>query len=393
MQRVHKIALDLNNVQRTHLVRCAGTARFAYNWALAEWNIQYKAYKADPSLPKPTQTALRRQLNSIKREQFPWMLDVTKCAAQEAIIDLGRAFDNFFANQAKRPMFHKKGQRDSFRVSSGFFKVDGKAIRLPVIGWIQMRESLRWPDAKLLSVTVSRTADRWYASVVCEITETGRLTARGASGNACGIDLGVREYVCSDGSRHEVPRAYRASEKRLARAQQSLARKQKGSANRDRQRQKVARIHAKTAAIRADWLHKLSADVAANNAVIVLEDLNVKGMEKNHRLAKSITDAAFSEFRRQVEYKASEVGHVVVVANRFFPSSKLCSVCGAKTKHLPLKARSWTCPDCGSKHDRDLNAAINLRHYAASSAVSACGELLAAGAGMPNRHTSAKSSL
>ncbi|MDR2716257.1 MAG: transposase, partial [Coriobacteriaceae bacterium] len=276
MQRVHKIALDPNNIQRTYLLKSAGVARFAYNWALAEWTRQYEAHKENPTLSKPSQTALRRQLNSIKREQYPWMMEATKCAPQEAIIDLGRAFSNFFAGRAKYPTFHKKGVRDSFRVSSGFFKVEDKAIQLPKIGWIRTRESLRWQDARLISVTISRTADKWFASIVCEIDSTTRTAVPQAKDNTIGIDVGVREYVCSDGARHTLPQAYRVSEKKLKRAQQSLARKQKGSNNRTKQREKVAKVHARTASIRADWLHKLSHEIVKNNAVVVIEDLNVK---------------------------------------------------------------------------------------------------------------------
>jgi putative transposase len=373
----------VNNAQCSYLNKCAGTARFAYNWACARWQEQYEARLKDPALDAPSQYSLRRELNAIKRKQFPWMLDVTKCAVQEAIIDVGRAYANFFSGRAAHPVFHKKGVHDSFRVSSGFFKVQGKKIHLPKCGWIRMRECLRWKDAKLVSVTISRSAERWYAAIVCEVDDTGRSAKEGAHDNTVGIDLGVREYVASDGKRHELPRAYRSSERRLRRAQKSLSRKQKGSKNRERQRRKVARIHVRTTNIRTDWLHKLSADVVASAATIVIEDLNVKGMIKNHHLAKSIADAAFGEFRRQLQYKSEEVGHSVVVADRFYPSSKLCSQCGAKTKRLPLSVRSWTCPVCGSFHDRDLNAAINLKAYAASSAASACGEFLTAGAVVP----------
>ena len=376
MQRTHKIALDPNNAEATYLARCAGTARFAYNWALHEWACQYGAHKENPALPKPNQTALRRQLNAIKKDEFPWMVEVSKCAPQEAIIDLGRAFQNFFSGRAAYPTFKKKGVRDSFRVSSGFFKIEHNRIRLPHIGWIKMRESLRFGEAKIVSVTISRTADRWYASVVAELDKTERLASIDAPGNTLGIDVGVREFVCSDDTKHRLPRAYRSAERSLRRAQQSLSKKQKGSKNRAKQRARVAKKHAKVAHVRQDWLHKLSHTLAANNAVIVIEDLNVKGMVKNHQLAKSLSDASFGEFRRQLAYKTEELGHSLVVADRFYPSSKLCSVCGAKTKHLTLSMRKWTCLACKSEHDRDLNAAYNLKAYAASSAVSACGELL-----------------
>ena len=383
MQRCHKIALDPNNAQRTHLGRCAGTARFAYNWALERWQEHYEAHREDPTLPKPNQYSLRRELNATKREEFPWMLEVTKCAPQEAIIDLGRAFQNFFSGRAKHPTFKKKGVHDSFRVSSGFFSIEGKKIRLPHIGSIPMREHLRWPEAKIVSVTISRRANRWYASVVLEAEDFGRKASPGAAAKTMGVDVGVREYVCSDATRHVLPRAYRRKERNLRRAQQALARKKKGSANYRRQRGKVAKIHAQIANVRSDWLHKLTSGIASGNGVIVIEDLCVKGMVRNHHLAKSVADASFGEFRRQLDYKTEELGHVLLVADRFYPSSKLCSVCDAKTKHLTLDMRSWTCPVCDTLHDRDLNAALNLRRYAASSAVSACGEFLTAGVSMP----------
>jgi len=383
MQRTHKIALVVNNTQKTYLSRCAGTARFSYNWALSRSQEHYAAFTEDPTLPRPNQFSLRRELNAIKREEFPWMLEVTKCAPQEAIRDLGRAFENFFSGRAKYPTFKKKGLHDSFRVSSGFFKIEGKKIRLPHIGWIRMRECLRYPEAKVVSVTISRKANRWYASVVCEVLDTGRCAQVGAASSTIGIAVGVSEYVCSDGCRHRLPRAYRRKERSLRRAQQTLSRRQRGSANYKKQRCKVAKIHAGIADIRGDWLHKLTSGIAVYNAVIVIEDLNVKGMVQNHHLAKSITDAAFGEFRRQLNYKTEELGHVLLVADRFYPSSKLCSVCGTKTKHLPLSMRHWICPACSSVHDRDLNAAYNLKAYAASSAVSACGEFLTAGIVLP----------
>jgi putative transposase len=381
MLKVHKIALDINNVQATHLTRCAGTARFAYNWALSRWTEQYKAHLANPALPKPSQQSLRRELNAIKREQFPWMLEVSKCVVQEAIIDLGRAYANFFARRAAAPIFHKRGVRDSFRISSGFFKLDGKRIRLPHVGWLRLREELRFPGAKPLSVTISRRAARWYASVTCEVEEMPAPLRAPAKLKVVGIDVGLRAFCDSYASFYELPRAYRRAEAKLRRLQQSLSGKQKGSANYRKQKQALAKTHAKVADIRSDFLHKLTTNLVRDNDIIVIEDLNVKGMIKNHHLAKSISDAAFGEFRRQITYKCSESHKTLIVADRFFASSKLCSTCGAKTKHLPLCVRSWKCSVCGSEHDRDLNAAINLKHYAADSLpVPACGEFFASDA-------------
>jgi len=163
----HKIALDPNNVQATHFARAAGTARFAYNWALAEWKRQYEACKADASLPKPSQMALRRTLNGIKAEQFPWMLEVSKNAPQMAIIQLGAAFKNFFAGRARYPKFRKKGLHDRFSLSNDQFSVDASRIRIPNLGWVRMRETLRF-TGKIMSATVCRVAERWFVSITVE---------------------------------------------------------------------------------------------------------------------------------------------------------------------------------------------------------------------------------
>ncbi|MHC6177057.1 RNA-guided endonuclease InsQ/TnpB family protein [Glutamicibacter endophyticus] len=376
MHRAHKIALDPTNVQATGLTRAAGTARFAYNWALAHWNQQYAARLADPSLPAPSQYALRRELNRIKRTEFPWMLESTKCAPQEAIIALGVGFKNFFAGRAKHPTFKKKGvSAESFRLSSGQFRIEGKRLRVPNIGWVRMREAVRFENAKLISVTISKRAGHWYASISCDVTDPLVPTVPVST---VGVDLGVREYVVSDGTRHQVPRALRNAQRSLKRAQQSLARTAKGSKNRAKARRKVATIHQRVANARHDWIHKLTTGLADAHDRIVIEDLNVSGMMKNHRLALSIADASFGEFRRQLDYKTRDRNTTLIVADRWFPSSKTCSACGAKTtRTMALHVRAWACEACGATHDRDLNAAINLAVYAGSSSVSACGELFA----------------
>ena len=378
MLRTHKIALDPNNKQRTHLAKCAGVSRFAYNWALSEWNRMYEDWSFDNSLGKPNQMLLRRNLNAIKREQFPWMLEVTKCAPQEAIIDLGKAFKNFFEGRASRPVFKRKGVHDSFRVSSGFFSVSGKRIRLPIIGWLRMREELRF-CGRIVSVTISRRADRWYAGVVCELPEPAH-NASADKGKVVGVDAGACAYVTSDGAVYETPRSYRKAEKRLRRAQQSLSRKQKGSKNREKQKLKVAKAHACVSDRRAGFLHKMTTEITGVTDTVVIEDLNVKGMLKNRRLSKSISDASFGEFRRQIAYKTEASGKTLILAGRYYPSSKLCSSCGSKAKSLTLNMREWVCPDCGALHNRDFNASVNLKKYAESSPVSVCGEFFASAA-------------
>jgi putative transposase len=170
----HRIALDPNNQQATYLKKACGVARFAYNWALAEWKRQYEAWKANPSLPKPSQQSLRRQLNAIKCEQFPWMLEVTKCAPQMAIIQLGQAFQNFFAGRARYPQFRKKGVHDRFTLTNDQFDIGGSRIRIPNLGWVRMREPLRF-RGKLMSATISRVADRWFVSITVDTPDTSHL--------------------------------------------------------------------------------------------------------------------------------------------------------------------------------------------------------------------------
>jgi putative transposase len=358
----HKIALDPTNEQVTYFKKACGVARFAYNWALAEWKRQYKASKSDPSIPRPSQKALRRQLNAIKREQFPWMMDVTKCAPQMAIIHLGKAFQNFFEGRAKYPKFHKKGVHDSFTLTNDQFDLDGSRIRIPNLGWVRMRESLRFAG-KLLSATISRVADRWFVSIAVDTPNTSHLPQAENQG-AVGVDLGVKALATlSTGETIPGPKPHKALLGRLRRLSRSLSRKQKGSANRAKAKAKLSRLHARIANIRADALHKLTTSLTRRFHTIGIEDLNVRGMVKNRRLARSIMDMGFFEFKRQLEYKAAMRGGVVVVADRFFASSKTCSACGHKLDDLPLSVREWKCPACGTVHDRDVNAAKNLLAY------------------------------
>jgi len=369
---VHRIALDPNNVQASYFTRAAGTARFAYNWALAEWKRQYEAWKLDNSLPKPSQAALRRQLNAIKREQFPWMLEVTKNAPQMAIIQLGNAFKNFFAGRARYPQFRKKGVRDRFALTNDQFSIDGCRIRIPNLGWVRMRESLRFAG-KIISATVSRVADCWFVSIAVDTQDSLHLPKAENQG-AVGVDLGISALATlSTGETIAGPKPHKALLARLQRLSRRLSRK-KGSANRKKAKARLAKLHARIAAIRSDALHQLTTNLTRRFHTIGIENLNVRGMVKNRHLARSIADMGFFEFRRQLEYKAAMRGGQVVVASRFYPSSKMCSVCGHKLDALPLAVRDWTCPRCGTKHNRDVNAAINLKNMAVSSTVSACGE-------------------
>jgi putative transposase len=369
----HKIALNPNNKQSTYFFKAAGVARFAYNWALCEWSRQYGEWKEDNTLTRPSQMGLRRQLNALKREQFPWMLEVTKNAPQMAIIQLGGAFKNFFAGRAKYPTFRKKGIHDRFSLTNDQFSIDGSRIRIPHIGWVRMRETLRF-SGKIMSATVSRIADRWFVSITVDTTDKLH-TPKAENQGVVGVDLGVSVLATlSTGERIIGPKAHKAKLSRLKRLSRGLSRKVKGSANRKKAKIKLARLHAQISTIRKDSLHKLSTDLSTRFHTISIEDLNVKGMIRNRHLSRAVSDMGFFEFRRQLDYKAMHRGGVVIIADRWFASSKICSCCGYQLATLSLSTREWRCPACNILHDRDVNAAINLKNLAVSSTVSACGE-------------------
>ncbi|CAN7597786.1 RNA-guided endonuclease InsQ/TnpB family protein [Massilia sp. LjRoot122] len=367
----HRIRLDPNKLQATYLGRAAGTARFAYNWALAEWQRQYEACKVDPSLPKPNEAALRRQLNAVKRQQFPWMLEVTKNAPQMAIMQLGEAFKNFFARRARYPRFRRKGQHDRITLSNDQFQVEGRRLRVPKLGWVRMREALRF-TGRIVSATVSRIADHWYASITVDTPDLPLPPAENQG--AVGVDLGVSSLATlSTGETIAGPKALRSLLGRLRRLSRSLSRKVKNSRNRHKAKMRLARLHARIASVRREGLHQLTTSITRRFHTIGIENLHVKGMLANRRLSRAIADMGFYEFRRQLEYKAVWRGAQVVVADRWYPSSKLCCSCAHRLDTLGLDVRHWTCPGCGAKHDRDVNAAINLKDMAVSSTASACG--------------------
>ena len=382
----HKIALDPNDVQETYFRKAAGTARFAYNWALAEWQRQYEAWKADPTGSKPSDPALRKQLNAITGDQFPWMLEVTKNAPQMAIIHLGQAFKNFFAGTAEYPTFKKKGQHDSFTLTNDQFTIKGHTVHIPKLGWVRMHESLRFVG-KVLDGTISRTAERWFLSVTVEMPDPPGIPRESQA--VGGVDLGVSALATlSTGEKIVGPKAYAAALAQLRRLSKQFSRQMEAakvraglqpgqpipkglhipwSKNMVKTQRRIARLHARVANIRANALHQLTTMLVERFDVIAIEDLNVAGMLQNHPLARAMADMGFGEFRRQLEYKAAQRGKTVVVVKRGYPSSKMCSACGYKMPKMPLAVRDWTCPQCQSHHDRDINAAINLRIVAESS--------------------------
>jgi putative transposase len=265
----HRIALDPNNIQATYFAKACGVARFAYNWALAEWQKQYNACKKDPTQPKPTETALRRLLNSIKRTLFPWMLEVTKNAPQMAIIQLGQAFKNFFSGRAKYPKFRKKGRHDRFTLTNDQFEVDEYQIRIPHLGWVRMREKLKFAG-QIISATISRVADRWFISITVEIPIPPPTPPKEAK---VGVDLGISTLATlSTGEKIPGPKPHTALLNRLKRHARALSRKQKGSKNRAKAKTKLARFYARIANIRLDAIHKFTTQLVNRFETICIED-------------------------------------------------------------------------------------------------------------------------
>ena len=368
MLLVHKIELKPNNKQATYFAKACGVSRFAYNWALGEWQKSYQ------NKEQTSEITLRRKLNVIKAEQFPWMKEVTKVAPQQAIKNLGTAFNRFFKKQGKYPRFKKKGIHDSFRADNGppsvgqdAVSIQESKIKLPRIGLVRLKEALRF-SGQIISVTISRQAAKWYASIS---VETNKLPHERKNHGSVGVDLGIKALATlSDGVKIAGPKAHTALLAKLRRLSKRVSSKLARSKNRNKARIKLAKIHAKISNIRKDALHKLTTELALNYTAIGIEDLHVKGMAANRKLARHIMDQSFYEFRRQLEYKAKWYKSAVIAANRFFPSSKKCCICGIINNNLTLKDHDWTCDSCGTYHDRDLNAARNLAAFAntASSA-------------------------
>jgi len=349
----HQIALDLTQDQEAYCRRAAGTARFTYNWALAEWQRQYQAGE------KPTAARLKKQWNAIKHERYPWVDEVHKDANQRPFTNLATALSKFFRHEAQYPRFKKKGRHDSFYISNDQCTVNGKRFRMPRLGWVRMREAIRF-TGQLMSVTVSRIADRWFASFAVRL-DVAPLPCKNQA--VVGVDLGVLTLATlSTGETITGPKPLRKLSQVLRRCSKALSRKVKGSANRVKATRKLARLHYRIACQRHDSLHKLTTALTQRFSTVVIEDLHVKGMVKNHHLARAISDMGFGAFRRMLTYKAEAAGVNIVVTDRWFPSSKMCSQCGVVADRLPLGQRVFACT-CGFVTDRDLNAALNLHNY------------------------------
>ena len=346
-QRSHVIQLKPNNQQTTYFEKACGCQRFVYNWGLAAWKTEYEDGN------KPIGRGLKKQFNAIKKTEFPWIYEVTKCVVDTAFENLNAAFRNFFRtkNGKAYPKFHKKGVKDSFTVDNTKFAVDGRKIRMPKLGWVRMTEELRF-DGKIMSATVKKRAGKWFVSIA---VETADPVSESQVSGSVGIDLGIKTLATlSDGTVFENPKTYYKYDKQLRRAQKSLSRKKKGSKNRAKAKLKLSKIHYRINCVVDDYIHKMTRHVANNYHTVVLEDLNVKGMLKNRHLSKAVSRSNFHKIKQFLQYKCGDVRFV----DRFYPGSKTCSSCG-RIKDMPLHLRVYECR-CGLKLDRDLNAAINI---------------------------------
>ncbi|WP_031459380.1 RNA-guided endonuclease InsQ/TnpB family protein [Chloroflexus sp. MS-G] len=397
MQRTHTIARCPTPEQVDSFKRACGTARRVWNWALNEWNRQYAAGG------RPNAMALKKQFNAITytdpqwldESGRPWVQDMHRDAHAQPFRNLANAWERFFADlregkEAHEPRLKKKGRcRDSLYVANDTFTLMGKTIRLPRIGDVAMTEELRFAGT-MLGATVSRTADRWFVAIQVEVPDA-QCYRRRTSHEVNGVDLGIKAAATiSSGEVVEAPKPLKAALRRLNIRSRRLSRKlqaakkaagcerrarlPKGtrlpvSNNRRTSAATLARLHARLANLRADFTHKLTTRLCRENQAFVIEDGNVKGMLANEKLARAIADVGFGMLRSQLEYKAKRYGTRLVIADRWYPRSRLCSICGWKNEALTLRDREWVCAQCGAHHDRDLNAARNLKRLATVTAL------------------------
>ncbi len=357
LQRVYRFRMRPDREQEQALSRQAGARRFVWNWALA----RRKSYYAEHGTTIPA-AQLSKELTALK--DLPdtlWLKEIDSQLLQQTLKDLDRAFANFFARRARFPRF-KSRKRDSarFRIPQRVKVKDGK-VYVPKVGWVRIRQSQE-VTGLTKSATFSQDAcGHWYVSLVAPFEMPDTPLPKPVKKDTVGIDAGLKDFaVLSNRERIPAPRFFRKAERKLKKAQQTLSRRQRGSKRRDKARKQVARIHEQVRSRRNDFLHKLSTLIVKRFGSVCVEDLNVKGLART-KLAKSFQDAAHGEFRRQLEYKCLWQRKHFVKIDRFYPSSKRCRQCGEIHEGLSLCDRHWRCSGCGRKHDRDLNAARNIR--------------------------------
>ena len=357
MLKAYKYRIYPTSEQKLYLAKTFGCTRFIYNQMLAD---RIKSYQENKDLDIRT---IKYPTPAQYKKEYEWLKEVDSLALANAQMNLDKAYKNFFRDKSVGfPKFKsKKTNRFSYTTNNqnGTISVEGSFVKIPKLKSKIKIVLHRQFKGLIKSATISKTpSNQYYISILVD-TENIQLPK---NGNSVGIDLGLKEFaVCSNGDRFDNPKNLRKYEKKLAKLQKDLSRKAKGSNNRYKARLKVAKLHQRIANQRKDFLHKLSTKIISENQVIVLEDLRVKNMLQNHKLAKVISEVSWAEFRTMLEYKASWNGREIVIAPSNYASSQLCSKCGYKNSDVKnLALRKWTCPKCGAKHDRDINASINL---------------------------------
>ena len=365
--RAYKTELKPNDKQKTLFGRCCGASRYVYNWGVAEWRRQYNTGE------KPSAYGLKKQFNAQKDDICPWIRALPYTITESAFINLGAAYKHFFRrlkNKEKepgRPKFKKRSSPGSFQTKG--FRIESNRIRVSGydrgVEWVRLKEHDYIPtDASYTTyATISEKAGRWFVSVLVK-EEIDIDPPDNDSILVLGVDFGIKTLaMCSDGTEYENPKLLRSAQRKLRLLDRELSRRTRGGQNWKKTKLRRQKQHARVANIRKHLLHGISSSLVSKNPkMIVIEDLNVRGMMANHKLAQAVSDVSFYELRRQIEYKSAWHGIEVVVADRWFPSSKLCSACGCICEDLTLSDREYVC-DCGNIIDRDLNAAINLAAY------------------------------
>jgi len=362
VQRAYKHELSVNNAQRTLLKKHAGASRFTYNWGLAQRQDLYQNNTGDDRYTDAIKQ--HKLLNSLKKNHFPWMYEISKCAPQEALRDLDRAFRNFLKSNKKGgrvgfPRFKRKSRSlDSFRLT-GTIKIVKNRIQLPRLGKLKMKGKNHTYIGRILSATVSSKHNRWYVSVLVEDEIT---IIKNSSRSTVGVDLGINKLAyLSNGKIFDNPKHMRTKIRKFKRLSRSASRKQKGSNNQRKAFDRLNNFHYRVANQRKNTIHHLTNYLSSNHSTVIIEDLKVKNMIRNRKLAFSLQDAGFGEFKRQMEYKSRWNGVNLILADTFFPSSKLCNNCG-QIRNMNLSVRVYNC-ECGYSCDRDHNASKNLEDY------------------------------
>ena len=356
--RSQQIELNPNNKQKTAMAQHCGYARVSFNFALSSFKA---GLDTDDWRPYPD---IKKEFNAVKRDKFAWCDDLSQNASKNAIHNFGEAVERWKDGQNRFPVYKKRSDRISYQADNGVgtVKVDKKRIDLPKIGWVRMREELRY-TGEISKVVVSRKNDRWFVSILvrCDSNNYTHQPALFDEKQPMGVDVGINTLAtCSDGTKYNNPRPLKRYERKLRRANKALSRKVYQSKNWFKAKKRLGGLHYRIACIREDAHHQASTKIVRKASAIGIETLNISGLLKNRRLAKALSDSALSQFLTMLKYKAERRGIPITQADQFFASSKTCSKCGHKKKDLTLSDRTYDCSECGFEADRDVNAAINL---------------------------------